>query len=186
MGLPELSSNAPQPSLPTADRMTEEYGPSEWAAMNPILNAHDLDLAREELARYEGLIAEAKESRDNIIALEAMAWDSSAEPFAVMARRLAAAIREYEIDQCIGEPSEAPGGRWSAEVVDLSALVAAAYHDPAYLALLMVNQPAINKLARKDKGLTRIPGVKPIKTVASSRAMDKIVESSEGEKEFDW
>ena len=163
---------------------TEENSPSEWAAMNPILNAHDLDLAREELARYERLIAQTEDERDENIG--AIMDEYRVDAFVTMVSRLAAAIREYEIDQCIGDVVEASGGRWSAEVVDLSKLVAAAYHDPAYLPLLAVNQPAINKLARKDKGLTRIPGVRPIKTVASTRAMSKMDESSEGEKEFDW
>lgn len=181
MGLPELSSNAPQPDLPTADRMTEELGLPE-----PIINDHDLEMARLDLKKIGVAIAEAFANRDAEIEQVKQAWAGTIAAHTAAQARLYIAIREYEIDQCVGEPDCAPGGRWSAEVADLGALVAAAYHDPKYLCLLTANQPAINKLARKDKGLTRIPGVRPIKTVASSRTMGKMDESSEGEKEFDW
>lgn len=50
---------------------------------------------------------------------------------------------------------------WSAEVVDLLALVRYVAANPQYLGLVLPNQPALNQQARSLKGAMRIPGVRP-------------------------
>ena len=51
---------------------------------------------------------------------------------------------------------------WRAEIVDLAALVRAAANNPAFVALLMPNMPALNALARATKQLMNVPGVKAV------------------------
>lgn len=51
---------------------------------------------------------------------------------------------------------------WRAEIVDLAALVRAAANNPAFVALLMPNMPALNALARATKTLMNVPGVKAV------------------------
>lgn len=48
---------------------------------------------------------------------------------------------------------------WKARVVDKSALVKAAAGNPMLMALLEVNQPALNSLARSMKSTLNVPGV---------------------------
>lgn len=51
---------------------------------------------------------------------------------------------------------------WRVEIVDLAALVRAAANNPAFVALLMPNMPALNALARATKQLMNVPGVKAV------------------------
>jgi hypothetical protein len=53
---------------------------------------------------------------------------------------------------------------WSAEVVDLSALVRHVAEHPEYLNLVIANQPALNALARSLKKSLSVPGVKAVAT----------------------
>lgn len=60
---------------------------------------------------------------------------------------------------------------WSADVVDLGALVAYVARHPQFAALLSANMPALNAQARSLKGQLQIPGVKAVCTrdVAAGR-----------------
>lgn len=60
---------------------------------------------------------------------------------------------------------------WSAEVVDVAALVAWVAKNPHFAALLTPNMPALNAQARSLKGQMQIPGVKAVCTrdVAAGR-----------------
>ena len=51
---------------------------------------------------------------------------------------------------------------WRAEVVDLPALIAAVAAGQQSLALLLPNQVALNQMARAQKGMLAIPGVKAV------------------------
>lgn len=53
---------------------------------------------------------------------------------------------------------------WSADVVDLSALVRHVAEHHEYLNLVMANQPALNALARSLKQSMAVPGVKAVAT----------------------
>jgi hypothetical protein len=53
----------------------------------------------------------------------------------------------------------APRENWSAEVVNLAALVQYVSEQPQYLNLLLPNQVALNQLAKAQKSLLAIPGV---------------------------
>lgn len=61
-------------------------------------------------------------------------------------------------------PTRLTAGRsvWSAEVVDLGALVKAASANPSLLAFLLPNLPALNKMATAMKSSMNVPGVKAV------------------------
>jgi len=60
---------------------------------------------------------------------------------------------------------------WTARVTDLAALIRYAATNPQFMNLLMINQPALNALARSMKRLLKVPGVEVIctKDVAAGR-----------------
>jgi hypothetical protein len=58
---------------------------------------------------------------------------------------------------------------WGAQVFSLSALVKAAAQNPAYLAYLQANEPALNAAARHQKTLFAIPGCRAVKQTIATR-----------------
>jgi hypothetical protein len=60
---------------------------------------------------------------------------------------------------------------WSGRLTNIAALIVYAASNPQFMGLLMINQPALNQLARSMKNQMRIPGVEAVSTkdVAAGR-----------------
>lgn len=60
---------------------------------------------------------------------------------------------------------------WSGRLIDIAALIRHAGANPQFMGLLMVNQPALNALARSMRARLKVPGVEAIctKDIAAGR-----------------
>lgn len=115
---------------------------------------------REEEARLRELIRQQEEERLLAAALEAEAMGDA---------ELAAAIIEEPVAPpvvTVAKPAPPSGVSfredWSAEVVDLMALIRHVAQTPSLVNLLAPNQTALNAMARAQKSALSLPGVRAV------------------------
>ena len=117
---------------------------------------------RAEQARLEAEARHRAEEEALAAAIEAeKAGAPAAEVEAVLAQPIIAAP---VVAPKTYTPAPRMAGResWSGRVTDLQALVRFVAANPAFGNLLMVNQTALNQLARSQKSMMKIPGVEAI------------------------
>lgn len=135
--------------------------------LEPITTPEQYEAAREMALKYEERGIEMQASIDRKIAeLEIERAEKLARPTEILNNlrsqlwALEAQCHDYELNEAkVSEQMEEPKGSWTAEVISLSDLIAAAALNFEYMQYLQPNQVALNKVARKLKRTMYVPGV---------------------------
>ena len=120
----------------------------------------EVERKRLEAAAEERMVADALEAEargDTEAAATIMAAPPA--PVVVVPEPIFVPLPQIEVPKAEGISTREV---WKAEVVDLSALVAAVASGRQSMAFLLPNQVALNGMARAQKGMLAIPGVKAV------------------------